>query len=126
MTKKQKVYLSIAIVVAVVGLVLSFTYRPYIYQNHINDFGFADTIGSLVAVIAYCCYLWSTKEYSISIKKKHVFYVTITYAFLWEFLGFAGIYGTFDWKDVIASIISGVLSYFLMMKIETNSAMAQK
>lgn len=26
------------ILIAVIGLVLSHTYRPYVYENHINDF----------------------------------------------------------------------------------------
>jgi len=51
MDKKQKIYLSISICMVVGGQLLSHLYRPYIYANNINDFGFADTIGSLVSVI---------------------------------------------------------------------------
>jgi hypothetical protein len=35
---------------ALVGMVLTQTYRPYVYENTINDFHFADTIGNLFAV----------------------------------------------------------------------------
>ena len=38
------------ILIAAIGLVLSHTYRPYVYENHINDFHLADVIGSVVCV----------------------------------------------------------------------------
>ena len=31
---------------------LSYTYRPYVYENHIDDFHLADVIGSIVCVPA--------------------------------------------------------------------------
>ena len=44
----------------ILGIVLSNTYRPYIYENHIFDFHLADTIGnfgssafSLFVIIGY-------------------------------------------------------------------------
>lgn len=46
------------LLVAVIGQVLSHTYRPYVYENHINDFHLADVIGSVVCVPAavLCAY----------------------------------------------------------------------
>ena len=38
------------ILIACIGLLLSYTYRPYVYENHINDFHLADVIGSIVCV----------------------------------------------------------------------------
>jgi hypothetical protein len=58
MSKKQNLYLLIGITIIGTGLVLSAFYRPYIYTHKINDFGFADTIGSLVSVIGFCCVVW--------------------------------------------------------------------
>lgn len=46
------------ILIACVGLVLSYTYRPYVYENHIDDFHLADVIGSIVCVpvdMLYAC-----------------------------------------------------------------------
>lgn len=40
------------ILIACIGLLLSYTYRPYVYENHINDFHLADVIGSIVCVPA--------------------------------------------------------------------------
>ena len=59
------------ILIAVIGLVLSHTYRPYVYENHINDFHLADVIGSVVCVPAavLCAYgidsRYSIKQYTI-------------------------------------------------------------
>ena len=46
------------ILIACIGLLLSYTYRPYVYENHINDFHLADVIGSIVCVPAavLCAY----------------------------------------------------------------------
>ena len=43
-------FIILGILIAVIGLVLSHTYRPYVYENHINDFHLADVIGSVVCV----------------------------------------------------------------------------
>ena len=59
------------ILIACIGLLLSYTYRPYVYENHINDFHLADVIGSIVCVPAQvlCAYgihgRYSIKQYTI-------------------------------------------------------------
>lgn len=59
------------ILIAAIGLVLSHTYRPYVYENHINDFHLADVIGSVVCVPAavLCAYgidnRYLIKQYTI-------------------------------------------------------------
>lgn len=67
-------------------MILNALYRPYIYENEINDFGLADTIGSLVSVIGFCFFIWGLKDYSNIEKNKQIILVTIIYAFVWEFL----------------------------------------
>ncbi len=74
MNKKQRLYLFISIVVVSSGLLLSGIYRPYIYSNDINDYSFADTIGSLVSVIGFCSFLWSFNDINDN-KKKLSYYL---------------------------------------------------
>lgn len=69
----NKSYLISAILIIFSGLILSALYRPYIYSNNINDFGFADTIGSLIAVVAFCFFVWGFKEYSNQEKNRRIF-----------------------------------------------------
>lgn len=120
--KKQKIYLTTALVVLAAAQLLTHLYRPYIYQNKINDFGFADTIGSLVCVLAICFVFWGIKEYSQKEKNKQIVAATVLYSVIWESLGLPGIHGTFDWKDIAAVFISGLLTYFLKERIEQKTA----
>ena len=50
--KRRLIYFYGALTCFVLGLLLAFTYRPFIYSNHINDWHLADTIGNIVAVPA--------------------------------------------------------------------------
>ena len=111
LTKKNKTYLSIAVGIFVTGIILSVTYRPYIYANDLNDFRIADTLGSLIAVIGFCFLVWGFKEFSNSMKNKQIIFATIIYSIIWEPLGLLGIHGTFDWYDMIAAGISGLLAF---------------
>ncbi len=121
MSKQQNIYLAIAISTVAAGLLLSHFYRSYINLNQINDFGFADTIGSLVSVIGFCFFVWSLKNYSDPQKNKQIIIVTFIYSFFWESLGLIGIHGTFDWKDIIAAIISGGITYLIKEKLKKTS-----
>ncbi|UMB54316.1 hypothetical protein MKD41_02275 [Lutibacter sp. A64] len=119
--KKEKLYLILSVLIISIGFILTMFYRPYVYKNKINDFGLADTIGSLVSVIGFCFFIWSYKAYSNKEKNRQIILATIIYAFVWEFLGYLNIYGTFDIKDVIAAIISGLLTFFLKEFIDRKN-----
>lgn len=114
----NKSYLISAILIIFSGLILSALYRPYIYSNNINDFGFADTIGSLIAVVAFCFFVWGFKEYSNQEKNKQIIIATLIYSFGWELLSFLGIHGTFDKKDIVAALISGLITFLIKETVE--------
>jgi len=116
--KKQKFYLILAFIVLASSQILTHFYRPYIYSNKINDYGFADTIGSLVCVLGICFLFWGVKSFSNKEKNKHIILATIIYSVIWEPLGLIGLHGTFDWKDIVAVFISGALTYLLKEIIE--------
>jgi len=124
--KKQIVYFLISIFVVSSGLLLSSIYRPYIYSNDINDLGFADTIGSLVSVIGFCSFLWSFKDFSDKKKNYHIIWAVFIYSVIWEPLGLLGIHGTFDWKDIFAVIVSGLITYALKNFIESKFKLTDK
>ena len=99
-SKSREIYLTISISVITIGLILTFFYRPFITERSINDFGLADTIGSLASVIGFCFFIWGFKDYSNIEKNKQILIVTLIYAFIWEIFGLLKIYGTFDIKDI--------------------------
>ena len=111
LSKKNKTYLFISVGIVATGIILTQTYRPYIYSNDLYDFKFADTIGSLIAVIGFCFLLWGFKDYSNSTMNKQILGAVLVYSVIWEPLGLLGIWGTFDWYDMIAAGISGILAF---------------
>ncbi|MFK5890254.1 MAG: hypothetical protein QM486_05940 [Flavobacteriaceae bacterium] len=118
MSDKQKLYLKIGIIIPVIGLLLTAFYRPYIYSHDINDFGFAAVIGSLVSVIGFCCFVWGFKSFSNKEMNAQIILAIFIFSFLWEFFGYLGIYGVFDWKDVVAGILSGLFTFFIKQLVE--------
>ena len=111
--KKRRMYFKFGATVLTIGFLLTIIYRPFIYDNKINDFGFADIIGSLISVVAFCFIMWSMKPYSSKEKNRHILITTFIYSFFWEFLGFINLWGTFDYKDVIAGLVSGFLTFII-------------
>ena len=106
------------ILIATLGLVLSHTYRPYIYENHINDFHLADVIGSVVCVPAAVLFFYGiNNRYSI----KHYTIEAIIAYITYEFLGLLHIHGTFDVYDIIAIIISSLVFYRLCLLFGVSS-----
>ena len=120
LTRKNKTYLRIAVGIVITGIILSLTYRPYVYANDLNDFRVADTLGSLIAVIGFCFFVWGFKEFSNTMKNKQIVFATLIYSIIWEPLGLLGIHGTFDWYDMIAAGISGILAFAGKEIIETK------
>lgn len=117
MVMKMKFILS-GILIAAIGLVLSHTYRPYVYENHINDFHLADVIGSVVCVpAAVLCAYGIEKRYSI---KQYTIGAAIVYI-AYELLGLLHIHGTFDVYDIIAIIISSLVFYRLFLLFGVSS-----
>lgn len=112
-TKLQRIYFAISLIAVATGLLLSFFYRPYAYLNKLNDFGLADTIGSLVSVVGFCFLYWSLKTVTNKVKNIHILLAIFIYAVVWELFGILGLMGTFDWRDMVAALISGVITFIL-------------
>ncbi|UMB60751.1 hypothetical protein MHL31_00725 [Lutibacter sp. A80] len=119
--KNSSLYFAFSVLIISIGFILTMFYRPYVYKNKINDFGFADTIGSLVSVVGFCFFIWSFKAYSNKEKNRQIILATIIYAFVWELFGYLNIYGTFDFKDIIAGVISGIITFILKELIDSKN-----
>lgn len=80
-------------------------YRPYIYENGIYDFYFADTFTNILGVpIAACLGMALTQK----LVYKEIYYSMAVCLGLicYEVIGL-----TFDYKDIIATFIGVLLSY---------------
>jgi len=111
MNKKNKSKnIILALVFLFLGFFLSTFYRPYIYENKIQDFGIADVGNNIVFIPAVYFltlsyrgnYLWS--KYG-DIKFHLILLIILEISSLF----FKGI-GTFDFKDIIGLLIGAFLT----------------
>lgn len=85
-------------------------YRPYIYENGINDFGIADSMGNLGGIVVQIFFGLAILN---PLYKKGVriilFFITgyIFYEILQPYLP----KGTFDWLDIYGTIIGGIVGF---------------
>ncbi len=111
--KRRWVYLLLCILFAGIGWFLSFTYRPYVYAHHINDFHLADTIGNIVAVPA-TAFLFYALQKTI----RHTKFAVLTLVFLIWCLYESVFSLTFDWWDILASLLMSFVIYPLLLFLE--------
>jgi len=91
-------------------------YRPFIYNNNINDLGIADSIGNLSGIIAQIFFMLAILN---STKKKGVrLIVFIVFGYvLYEIVQPILPRGTFDWLDIYGTIIGGLISLIIFLLI---------
>ncbi len=101
-------------------------YRPYIYRNNLNDLGFADTVGNTFGTITLIFFILSL-VIKDNFRKEYLFIpglvgILIIYELFQELLPGS----SFDWKDVIATIMAGVFSFLIHRSISRNDIGADK
>ena len=108
---KARVYsFLLSLFLGAVALVISYTYRPYIYSHHINDFHLADSFSDLFAVPAMTFLLIAIdKDFGKYTIGFNVIMVCI-FLILYEFLLSAITAG----YDMIAVIVSGVFTWLIL------------
>ena len=113
--KRRWVYFLLCFLCAGIGWILSFTYRPYIYANHFNDWHLADTIGNIVAVPAAAFLFYAVQK---TIRQTKLAVLTLDF-FSWCLyeLVFSQ---TFDWWDILASFLMCLITYPLLLILENK------
>ena len=111
--KRRLIYLLFALFCFGFGLFLNFTYRPYVYKNHINDLHLADVIGNIVAVPAAAFFFYAMNK-SIRYNK---FAILVIDFLLWCFYEVT-FSNTFDWWDILASLIMCFVTYSILLVLE--------
>ncbi|WP_300685124.1 hypothetical protein [Chryseobacterium sp.] len=111
----------IIILLSIVAILFKSIYRQYIYANHINDYGIADSspnfFAGLIIVIFYF-----TQNQNLTLKKHTLFTVV-------GLVGYELIQGSifknnvFDYKDIFASILGAFIGYLWCLKFKTGSAL---
>lgn len=84
-------------------------YRPYIYANDIFDYWIADTIGNLTGTIAIV--FFDLTFVNPAHKAGRIFLAIITLGLIvYEFAQYFSPKSVLDWKDMIATLIGGLIS----------------
>ncbi len=96
-----------------------FLYRPFIYENNINDFGLADSIGNLGGIVAQIYLGLAIFNSPKSKGWRIVLFMTIGYI-IYEFLQPYLPKGVFDWKDIWGTIIGGLISGMVYIAIHRS------
>ena len=97
------------------GLLLNYTYRPYVYRNQINDLHLADVIGNIVAVPAAAFFFYALNK-SIRYNKFAILVIDfLTWCFYEVTLS-----ATFDWWDILASLIMCFVTYPILVILEKS------
>ena len=91
-------------------------YRPYIYENGINDFGFADVIGNLLGTIVIVFFLLGVYHATPKQGMRIVPFVTVGVT-IYELLQPVLPRGVLDWKDVVSTIVAGLISMLILLPI---------
>ena len=108
-TKKHIIAIISGLFIVLISGLLSKTYRPYIYSHHISDFHFADTITNWACVPVASLFFWGIY------KEKYSFTKCIIYSVI-SFVVFEFIFTlTFDWYDIIATILSGCVTFLIYL-----------
>ncbi|MFP4341859.1 MAG: hypothetical protein ACLFQO_15530 [Cyclobacteriaceae bacterium] len=109
-----------------IGVFLNEHYRPYVYQNSIQDFGLADVAGNLISPCAICFIVWFMRKKLTSSVKLDIALITLVYL-LHEILSIIFPFlGTFDIKDMVALTIGGAMSYGFYHLLDIESYYSQK
>jgi len=96
-----------------------FIYRPFIYANHINDYGIADSIGNSSGIIVQIFFMLAVLNSPRNKAFRVIAFLTFGYIF-YEIVQPYLPRGTFDWLDIYGTVIGGMIAvvfYLILSKI---------
>lgn len=102
--RRKPIYILIGLALALIATLLTNFYRPYIFQNNLYDFHFADTIGSLFCVPAQTFFIRGFSH-------KYSFYNILLPLFIGDII--YEFFTVFDYYDIIAIFIGVFITYMV-------------
>ena len=100
-----------------------YIYRPFIYENNINDFGLADSIGNWGGIVVQIFFGLAILNPSFKLGLRVIGIIVSGYL-IYEVLQPYLPKGTFDWLDIYGTLIGGFIGlilYYLIQKLVTNN-----
>jgi len=105
-----------------------FVYRPFIYDNNINDFGIADSIGNSGGIIVQIYFMLTVLNSQGRKVFRVIAFLTFGYI-LYEVFQLYLPRGVFDWLDIYGTLAGGVIAllfYLFLTKIIKNNKVYHK
>ena len=105
-----------------------FVYRPFIYDNNINDFGIADSIGNSGGIIVQIYFMLTVLNSQGRKVFRVIAFLTFGYI-LYEVFQLYLPRGVFDWLDIYGTLAGGVIAllfYLFLAKIIKNNKVYHK
>ena len=93
-----------------------YIYRPFIYENKINDFGIADSLGNSGGIIVQIFFALAIIN-STKIKGIRLIVFMVLGYILYEIAQPFLLKGVFDIKDIYGTLIGGIIALLLFMVI---------
>lgn len=106
------------ILLSIIAIIFKSTYRQYIYVNHINDYGLADSSPNFFAGLIIVL-LYFVQEQKTTLQK-HALFAAV------GLVGYELIQGSvfknniFDYKDIIASILGAFIGYLICSRFKSG------
>jgi len=116
----KKIYFALWILFLIITILIGNVYRPFIYENNIYDYGFADMGYNIIAVLNVSLLSWIGFYRFTKFKIVDILIHTAVYLFFEVMSFFFNFIGTFDIKDCFALIFGSVLTFFLLYIVEKN------
>lgn len=114
----QTKYLWITIILlTVIAVIFKSSYRQYIYTNQINDYGVADSSPNFFAGLIIV-FLYFT-QYQKSTLKTHAIFTVVGLVGYELIQGSVFKHNVFDYKDIFASVLGGVMGYLIGLKFRS-------
>lgn len=108
-TKRRISFFVVFILMFVITEIGRRIYRPYIYANDIFDFWIADTIGNLTGTIAIIFFDFVIINPDHRNGRLVLLFITLG-LIIYELAQYFSPRSILDWKDIIATLIAGVIS----------------
>jgi hypothetical protein len=125
--KESKYVWLIIIALTIIAILFKSFYRQYITENNIRDFGISDTSPNFFAGLIIVFVYFTQSIYDKNKFIKHSFFFTLVGLIGYELVqGNVLTYRTFDFGDIIASIIGVILGYFLCIELNNRTTLLPK
>ncbi len=103
-------YFATGIALVIFYLILNFSYRPFVFENHLSDYHLADTLGSLFSIPIFTFFILSFV--TLPVVNRWIIILLVVHLFI-EASSIVLPIGVFDFFDAIALIVGALFSFLI-------------